>query len=134
MKRLCTSIIAAAALTVLVVPSSQATLERLLPSKNAHARIAKASNVVHNKATKPGSVLGSSCGATWSYCGRTASASPNDAVQPGSASITATEEQLCALMGMCDAEYLSSVNDASPPSNASPPNPLSPTYNDGAGT
>jgi hypothetical protein len=120
MKRLCTSIIAAAALTALVVPTSQAMLERLLPSKNVHARIAKASTVVHKKETKPGSVIGSSCGATWSYCDRTASASRNDAVQPGSASSGSTDEQLCALSGMnCDAIFLSSVNDASQASNAS---------------
>jgi hypothetical protein len=134
MKRLCTSIIAAAALTALVVPTSQAMLERLLPSTNVHTRIAKAGNVTNKKGTKPGIVIGSSCGATWSYCDRTASASANDAVQPPSASIAATDEQLCALMGLCDAEYLSSVNDASPASNASPPNPPSATYNDGAGT
>jgi len=134
MKRLCASIIAAAALTGLVVPTSQAMLERLLPSKNVHARIAKASTVVYKKGMKPGSVIGSSCGTIWSYCDRSAVASANDAGRPGSASIAATDEQLCAWLGMnCDAEYLSSVNDALPPSNASPP-PPSATYNDGAGT
>jgi hypothetical protein len=135
MKRLCTSIIAAAALTALVVPTSQAMLERLLPSKNVHARIAKASKVVLKKGTKPASVIGSSCGATWSYCDHTASASPSDAVQPGPASIGSVDGQLSACWGLtCDAEYLSPVNDASAASNASPPNPPSPTYNDGAGT
>jgi hypothetical protein len=123
----------------LAAPAANAKFDVSSPSKALHGKVThhnRAAAKHKTKWTKPGSVIGSSCGATWSYCDRTASASANDAVQPGSASTaSSTEEQLCALFGMnCDAEYLSSVNDASPPSAVSPPNPPSATYNDGAGT
>jgi hypothetical protein len=66
---------------------------------------------------------------------RTASASANDTVQPESASIGYVDGQISTCWGLtCDAEYLGSVRDASPSSNASSPNPPSATYNDGAGT
>ena len=104
-----------------------------LPPGNVHAGIAKSSTVGPKKWTNPGSVIGSSCGGTRTYCDRTASASASDAVQPASASSASTEEQLCALFGMdCNADYSSSVDDASPPSKASPSNPPSATKNDGA--
>ena len=55
--------------------------------------------------------------------------------QPGSASIGYVDGRTSTCWGLtCDAEYPSSVNDASASSNASPPSPPSATYNDGAGT
>ena len=161
MTRLFTSIIAAAALIALVVPTSQAMLERSLPSKNVQTRIAKANKVVHKKGTNASSPTGSSLGSASSgsseeqlcalfgmncdavfmssvndaSAASNASGSANGALQPESTSTGYVDGQISACWGVtCDAEYLSSVNDASAASNASPATPPAPTYNDGAGT